>query len=1235
MRALVERQGTPTQRLLQAVHLVRRRWRLRHALVGATIVTAIAVAVLVVAALGMQQNGFSAGSIAAARVVVAVAVLAALVWYVIVPSVRRVPDERVALYVEERVPQLDGAMVSAVEALRVDVPDSVRSSALTQGLVHSASEQLRRYGDAPSIESGNLQRTGIWLATALVAAAALFTLGPDVLRQGARLILTPWHDAAAAVPYAIGVEPGNAAIPRGTDQQIRAQLRGFRSDLVELLVRRGSGDQWERIPMEAVHAGSASADSTRFSTRLFDVDQDAEYLVESNGVRSSVFRLTVKNLPAVKRLDVDLHYPAYTGLAAEKVEGTGDIAAIVGTRAVVSVQTTLPISGGRLVLEGDSARSLTRGTDGVWRGELTVKRDAFYRVELVSEDGTKVAGAVDYVIDALEDNPPTVRFVKPGRDTRPTSTDEVLVEVEATDDFGVTKVDLTYSVNGGANQQVVLTEGGRRARELSATHTFFLDELKLQPGDVVSYWATATDGGPPGGKRSATSDIYFLTIRPFGRDYRQNQQGGGGGGGGSQDTPGTLTQQQREIVAATFKTDRDRATTPVTEFRENVSTILMSETRLRERVEKLAQQMSRGVVQSADSGFRKLSELLPQAAREMAQAEKSLGERQTTEALPPEQRALQLLERAEAVFREIQVSRGGGGGGGGGGQQSTPEDLADLFELETDKLRNQYEEVQRGQDQAAAQKTDELLERLKQLAARQQQENERQRQRSQQGAGGGGGGGGQREIADEAEAMARQLERLARERKSDEMAESARRLQEAATAMRRSAAASGDAGRASGAAALDRMERARRLLEEGRRSEVTKGAQDAADRADALLQRQKEVARDVEGLPRAGAGRPEKEQQLDGRKQGLVDDVSKLEEDLDRISRDTRRERPEASRGLQDAANAIRDRRVADKIRFSRGLMRQGSPESVRNFEDQITSDLESVRDRIAAAANGAMADSSGRRARALDKARDVVRGLSSLDERMKERDQRGSSGDGRSAQGETSESRGSQGERGSGRQDRGAQGESQRGESQGSQGQGQQGQGKGQQAQGQPGQGAPGQAGESQGQGSQGSRQGQQGQGGAGQSPGQGQQGPGGSRGVAGGTPGAPTGGPGGGIRQFSPEDVRQFSRELRGRREDAEGLRRELAATGRSTQDLDRLIGRLRALESERAFQNPQELARLRSAVVDGFKEFEFSLRREFGEAGDDRPTLGGSDDVPLGYRDLVNEYFRSLTRRPNRPQ
>ena len=72
------------------------------------------------------------------------------------------------------------------------------------------------------------------------------------------------------------------------------------------------------------------------------------------------------------------------------------------------------------------------------------------------------------------------------------------------------------------------------------------------------------------------------------------------------------------------------------------------------------------------------------------------------------------------------------------------------------------------------------------------------------------------------------------------------------------------------------------------------------------------------------------------------------------------------------------------------------------------------------------------------------------------------------------------------------------------------------------------------------------------------------------------------------------------------------------------------MRQLETGRSFNDPEELERLRVAVLEGFKEFEFSLRRQLGDKERDGPVLGGNDEVPPGYRDLVSEYFRSLSKK-----
>jgi len=169
--------------------------------------------------------------------------------------------------------------------------------------------------------------------------------------------------------------------------------------------------------------------------------------------------------------------------------------------------------------------------------------------------------------------------------------------------------------------------------------------------------------------------------------------------------------------------------------------------------------------------------------------------------------------------------------------------------------------------------------------------------------------------------------------------------------------------------------------------------------------------------------------------------------------------------------------------------------------------------------------------------------------------------------------------------------------------------------------------------QGSEGSPDGQGGaaegaQRGAGQSSGTGRQPPGApSPGFGGGGMGAAVGG--GGSGQFSPDDARQFGREVERRRAEAEELRRALARQGYATGDLDSLIARMRTLEQQRAYANADEAERLQASVVDGLKAFEFALRRRVEGDQDDPPRLGGSDEVPAEFRALVEEYYRSLAR------
>ena len=277
---------------------VRRRWRVKNVAVGAAVCIAVVALSMWATAAIMESLRFSSESVIWSRVGVGLLTLAAVSRWLLYPLLRRVPDERLALYLEERVPALDGAVISAVEMQRSPAQDEGRSALLVRGLMADAVRRLQRSGEVLVLERPATLRALAVAAVLAAASASLFIAGPGYLRQAARLIFTPWSDPALAPVYAIATEPGDVTVARGSDVQINARLQGFQTELVEVLVRRGTAGEWERIPM------GPATDSARFVARLFDVDENTEYFVEANGIQSAPALLTVRDLPAVSTMSV-------------------------------------------------------------------------------------------------------------------------------------------------------------------------------------------------------------------------------------------------------------------------------------------------------------------------------------------------------------------------------------------------------------------------------------------------------------------------------------------------------------------------------------------------------------------------------------------------------------------------------------------------------------------------------------------------------------------------------------------------------------------------------------------------------------------------------------------------------------------------------------------------------------------------------------------------------------------
>jgi hypothetical protein len=957
--------------IVQLLHTVRMRWRLRRVLWRLAGFIAIASSVAITAAVVMDAWQYAPLLVTAVRGVSYVVIAVALALFVGVPLLQRVSDTRLALYVEEGEPSLAMALASAVELKTI--PNRSTGPGLETGLMEQALRASRDIDHGRRLERQALHRAGLVLGVTIAAVVALMALLPPGLHYGLKSLLPGISTAAS--PYRLSVAPGDVRVSRGSNQLIVARVEGFEPDAVQLVTRFGGATAWQASNM------TAGTEVQAFETFLFDLNDGGEYYVQAGGLRSPVYRIDVADLPTVRRIDLTYHYPRYTGLPPKQVVGGGDINAVRGTRVDIKVTPSLPVSGGALVLNGRESRPLLARPDGTWSASLDIEQTGHYRIDLPYGDDLLVRASPNYAIELSPDRAPTVHISSPGRDSRVTSVEEPLIELTASDDLGIARLELVYSINGGPEQTLSLHEQNQRPQELTTVHTLFLEDLRLGPGDLIAYYARASDSVTDEGQQS-TTDIYFMEVRPFHLTFRQAQGGSGAGMQGHNER--LLSEQQRQLVIATFNLARDRQSYKEDRFVETVDFLARSEARIRDRVEAIIRRLGERTLMQADESLQRMVQELPQAVEAMLETEATLAERDPHAALAPARKALRHLQRAEAAFRDLQVARAGSAGQGA--NSSEAQDLANLFKLELDKLRSQYESLQHGQA-ASAQALDDTLEKLRELARRQQRELERLRRRAELSAGPAGSDSSQRALAEELEKVVRHLERLSREQPDRKLEAMMNQAREAAEAMRRAADSAGSArALADAQAALERLREAGHAADREKHAQLRRGVSEALERTRRLAAEQRDVTAGVRALSNDAEERSEGITALQERKAHMTQETRALESDLERLSASAREQRQTSARMLRDATRSMREERLAQRIERSAAALKDFKSKDLLRLESKIGMAFDQLSDRLAAALTTLDQAGDAPRARRLERLRDLVRNMESLQERLARR---------------------------------------------------------------------------------------------------------------------------------------------------------------------------------------------------------------------------------------------------------
>jgi hypothetical protein len=454
-----------------------------------------------------------------------------------------------------------------------------------------------------------------------------------------------------------------------------------------------------------------------------------------------------------------------------------------------------------------------------------------------------------------------------------------------------------------------------------------------------------------------------------------------------------VSERQREIIISTWNLIReqnDQRRGDDAYVTDNAALLSRLQQTLNEQVETLAERAEARQLTASDEEIAEFVEHLYMAAEAMTPAAELLAEIDLEEALLPEQEALQHLLAAEAVFTDINVSTQANNGGGGG---QAGRDLSEMFELEMDLEKNQYETGSNATPNPPEQQMEEAANELEELARRQEQlarnqnrsqtptpeqrwqqemlrreveelqrqleEQSRQQQQAQSSQSQSGGESSEPQSSGSQSSESQSSEQEQSEREMDELQ---RRLSSALRAMNEADEAMRDSADPE---SLQRaMDEAQRQLEGARDSageaqqramqaavnELANRAEELHDTQADLEERLQDAVREIlneddEGDPFNSGLSYDEEAEMAAEKRELLADIQRLQRDAQGAAQTIEEDQPRVADEIRDGVSKLQDMEIEARIAVAAAYIEQGEAVYIAASESAVTETLRQLRE--------------------------------------------------------------------------------------------------------------------------------------------------------------------------------------------------------------------------------------------------------------------------------------------------
>jgi hypothetical protein len=896
---------------------------------------------------------------------------------------RMQPDYKaVARHIEQQNPDLKALLLAAIEQ-EPEKPGG-QFGYLQDRVIGEAVRHATKHDWLQSISTKKL------LFTELAGAFALTLIITTLLQlfPAIPFLRAPGLNVPVSRGYEITVSPGDTNVEAGSPVVVLARF-GKRVPSKATLLFGEPGKEFEQIPL------NRNLDDPVFGGIIQQVNNNLLYYIEFANQRSRDYRISIYERPVLTRADAKIIFPSYTKLPEKVVKDTRQVSAVEGSQVILTFILNKAVAKAQLVPKEGSSLDLTVDSEhpNVYTTSIKATKNERYKLNLADAQGLTNEIPPRFVIDVHKNLPPELKVVFPNRDVLASPLEELSLEAEVSDDYGVTGYGLSYALAGNQSKDITLGQSQPQSNKQQMQYLLALEGLNAQPDQLLTYYFWAEDVGANGDIRRTSGDMYFTEIRPFEEVFResqssqnqqqQNQQGQQQGNRQGEQ----LAQLQKQIISATWNIKRQTDQSGnINDSKEDLGVVHQSQADVLEQAKSA----------SAQAEDPTASKTLQTAARHMETSLEHLGQAAESEsatelmpALAAEQSAYQELLKLRQ--REHQVGQSRSASASNSARSARSERQLQQLELTQRENRYETERLAQSQEQTAQREDLQVLNRLRDLARRQndmsdklkdiqaalrQAQTEQEKQEIQRQL---------KRLREEQLEALRDVDELQQRMNSPEnrqrMADASQQLDQSRSRIRQSAEEleQGMVSRAvtSTTRAQRQLEQMRDELKANTSGQFTEQMRNMRQQAQQLDQRQKEIAEQIQ-------------QQIDSEHKSLTDsstnreladqmnqqkeNVKNLLEQMKDVSEQSETSEPLLSRKLYDTLRKTSGDNLDRALEVTSELLRRNFLPQAKETEQRAGEGIEELRKGVEDAAESVLGDEAESLRLAQEQLDDLIR---------------------------------------------------------------------------------------------------------------------------------------------------------------------------------------------------------------------------------------------------------------------